>query len=748
MQTKSTAPGANARTSLLASLWRAFYACAVIAPLHAAERTEVAPAVTDSAAMSIADSTSAHAADGSPVLEMEDRTVRSHHRYHATGVSQSSSSLQGKALDRRRGLSLGDALQAMPGVTVVHTGSTLAKPAIRGLNGNRIVILNNGVRQEGQQWGSEHAPEIDPYLASKLTVIQGASSVRYGADALGGVVLVEPWPLREEPGFGGEFHLAGFTVNREGNISATIEGAPAWASDLSWRLQGTVKKGGDVATPEYNLDNTGIEEINQSAALGWQKPDMGLDLFYSRFQTKLGIFSGSHIGNVSDLQTAISRGRPERITDFSYEIDRPYQDVTHQFAKAHAYLATPMQGKLNFAYGLQDNLRAEYDHKPLNDAKAARNLPELEFEIMTHTADLSWDFHPQGRYDMALGMSGMSQFNTYTGRPFIPNFLNYSGGVFASLLQHGESMDFEGGVRYDTKWLKTYAREKGEVVTNAFDFNNASAMVGAVWRIADGLSGKLHVSTAFRPPGVNELFSAGLHHGAAAVEYGDPGLQPERAYDGTLSLQAKRERWSGECTVYRTAIRDFIYLSPEFPPTLTIRGAFPTFRYHQADASMWGGDAALRFTWWRRGGDWDYVGQASVLRARNEATGDYLILMPADRVTHGVEWSLPKWRRLHDLHLGGTVQTVWKQTHAPADSLDYAPPPPGYTLLGFTAGFQWNFGENASVQFEAEAENVLNTAYRDYTNRFRYYADDRGRNFALRVKIPFDRPSEDPRESM
>ena len=84
----------------------------------------------------------------------------------------------------------------------------MSKPAIRGMQGDRIVIMNNGVRQEGQQWGSEHAPEVDPYLASRLTVIKGASSVRYGANAMGGVVLVEPWPLPTAPGMAGEAHLA------------------------------------------------------------------------------------------------------------------------------------------------------------------------------------------------------------------------------------------------------------------------------------------------------------------------------------------------------------------------------------------------------------------------------------------------------------------------------------------------------------------------------------------------------------
>jgi len=713
------------RFSRFPGFWGLAFGISALSPLSAtAQRAYPGDAGTDSI-------------QEQPVLDLADQTVKMRHDGQAPSTSQSSSTLQGKALDRTRGLSLGDALQAMPGVTAVHTGSTLSKPAIRGLNGNRIVIINNGVRQEGQQWGSEHAPEVDPYLASRLTVIQGASSVRYGADALGGVVLIEPWPLRDEPGYSGEFNFAGFTNNREGDLSATVEGAPAWLPHTAWRLQGTVKKGGEASTANYSLDNTGLEEINHSAALGWQKPDLGLDVFYSRFQTKLGIFSGSHIGSVSDLEAAIQRKTPQRVTDFSYAIQRPYQEVEHQFVKARAYLATPMRGKVNLTYALQDNIRSEYDHKPLNDALAARNLPELEFEIMTHTADLTWDLHPHPDYDAGIGLVGMSQFNTYSGRPFIPNFLNYNGGAFATLFKHGHRFDFEGGLRYDYKYLRTYAREKGEVVSSAFEFENTSAMLGGIWHITEGYGAKLHLSTAFRPPGVNELFSAGLHHGAAAVEYGDPDLQPERAYDGTLGLQAKRERWNGEITVYRTYIEDFIYLTPEFPPTLTIRGAFPTFRYHQVNAAMWGGDAVLRYRLFRFFGDWDFLGQASLLRAQNDESGDGLALMPADRFTYGFEWSLSQWSKVQDLHFGFSLQTVLKQANAPADSLDYAPVPPGYTLLGMTAGFRWPLGDDRSVSVDLEIDNALNLAYRDYTNRFRYYADDLGRNVALRLKLPW-----------
>ena len=133
--------------------------------------------------------------------------------------------LKGRQLLSTRGASLGESLQKIAGVTVLQTGNNIYKPVIQGLHSSRVLILNNGIRQEGQQWGSEHAPEIDPYVANRLTVIKGAASVRYGGDAIGGVVLVEPRLLQYRKDLSGEVNVAAFSNNRQGVISALIESA-------------------------------------------------------------------------------------------------------------------------------------------------------------------------------------------------------------------------------------------------------------------------------------------------------------------------------------------------------------------------------------------------------------------------------------------------------------------------------------------------------------------------------------------
>jgi iron complex outermembrane receptor protein len=195
-------------------------------------------------------------------------------------------------------------------------------------------------------------------------------------------------------------------------------------------------------------------------------------------------------------------------------------------------------------------------------------------------------------------------------------------------------------------------------------------------------------------------------------------------------------RFRGEASFYYNYIRDFIYLAPALPPTLTIRGAFPTFNYRQTDASFKGADLSLRFG---LGYGISYAAKGSFLRAYNESAGEYLILIPADRMENGLEWDHPEWKKLRDLHVGISVQSVFKQTHSAPDSQDYSPPPAGYALIHARLGFSLPL-KNSSVNLDLEASNLLDARYRDYSNRFRYFADDTGRNIALRLKVPFEIP--------
>ncbi|PIZ06018.1 MAG: TonB-dependent receptor, partial [Flavobacteriales bacterium CG_4_10_14_0_8_um_filter_32_5] len=154
--------------------------------------------------------------------------------------------LSPEELSKTRGRTLGESMKELTGVTTFTTGNSISKPVIHGMHSDRILILNNGIRQEGQQWGSEHAPEIDPFIANKLSVVKGAQSVRYGANAIGGVVLVEPADLPDSSGINDEINAIGSSNGQQGVSSAMLEGKSNKLLGIAWRMQGSLKKSGNV----------------------------------------------------------------------------------------------------------------------------------------------------------------------------------------------------------------------------------------------------------------------------------------------------------------------------------------------------------------------------------------------------------------------------------------------------------------------------------------------------------------------
>ena len=639
-----------------------------------------------------------------------------------------------RELDQTRGQSLGDALKIVTGVNTIQTGSNISKPVIHGMHSNRILILNNGIRQEGQQWGSEHAPEIDPFIANKITIVKGASSVRYGSDAIAGVILLEPNKLRDSAGINAEINLIGMSNGRAGIASGIIEQNFKKLPALSWRLQGTFKKSGNIQTPNYYLNNTGVEEYNFSAATGWKKKKYGLEFFYSQFNTTLGIFSGSHIGNVTDLYAAIARDEPLEQGMFSYKIDRPSQHIEHELTKIKFYLFTGDIGKINFTYARQYNLRYEYDkHKPRNDSIAALNKPELSFEITTHSGDIMWEHFSVKKFTGTVGISGMKQANTYSGRYFSPYYWNYSAGAYWIERYTKKNFILELGIRYDYRWLQVFKYEKNILISPIHEYENLSGTIGAIYKVTDKLSINLTASNAWRSPAVNELYSNGIHHGAATYEIGDSQLEKETAYSVNGNIKYNSEKIHFEVEVYHNLIDNFIYLQPTIPATVTIHGAFPTFKYTQVNASFTGTDAQINYFILPK---LLITGKASILRAYNKTIDDWLIQMPPDKFVAELTYNIKSFNKLKENYL--TINTEYnnKQWRVPANS-DYLNPPKAFTLINLEVGSTLYFKKQA-VQVGLSCNNLMNTSYRNYMNRFRYYSDEMGRNITLRIKIPLN----------
>lgn len=647
-----------------------------------------------------------------------------------TATSQSVIVMTPQEVDRHRGQTLGKALESITGVTVLTTGPSIAKPVLRGLHSQRVRVLNAGVPQEGQQWGGEHAPEIDPFAPARIEVLKGVAGVEYGAGAIGGVIRLEPREMRTSPGIGGEVSLNGFMNNRQAAGSALVEGGPGLLGGLTWRLQASGRQAGNSSAPEYVIGNSGFREFDGSTAFGYTLADLTLTAYYSHFGTELGIYRGSHLGNLDDLNRAIDAGRPLQEYPFTYEIQPPKQVITHDLWSVHASYPVRGVGEFEMQYGWQSNGREEYDGHARSRGRA-----NFDLTLTTYSADVKLRHAPIGGLFGTVGVSGMRQGNVGQGLSFlIPNFRSYTGGAYMLETFTEGVWTLSAGGRVDMQSLQVYAYPSRSIPNATHEYTSASGAAGVIWQFQPEWSLNLNLGTGWRPPSVNELYSYGVHHGTAQFEIGDPGLTPERSVSADVTFKHRSESSLAEISLYVNRMDDFIFAFPSLQPTLTLRGIFPTMIYRQSDVLMTGADLSYEtdLTDDLRGG-----ASLSVVRGDDMAADQPLFQMPSDRVRLWLHYHLPRHLGLEEAYVEVTGTGVARQTRVPPNA-DYTPAPPGYALYDIEYGGEFVMGPHM-VRFNISVQNMFNTAYRDYLSRFRYFIDNPGRDIVVRIHIPFGR---------
>lgn len=684
-----------------------------------------------------------------------------------TEHSHNTSTLGEKELSEAAGKSLGESLKDLPGVSTIQSGPGIFKPVIHGVHSQRVLILNHGIRQEGQQWGAEHAPEIDPFIASDITVIKDASSIKYGTDALGGVVVVNPPVLPESNVLGGTFQTVLQSNGRSGTASGMLEGGIRGHDGWGWRIQGTGKRAGDFHAPDYNLTNTGVKEVNYSAAAGYHHEQGGVEIFFSHFSTSLGILKGASISTLGELIAAMENEPPRYTENFSYSINEPRQEVSHNLVKVNGHVKTK-KGDLRMQYGFQNNHRKEFDIRK----GSLSGIPSINLQLNSHTLETEFETSRSGKRSLCVGLTGMIQDNRNipgTRRiAFIPNFVSLSGGAFGIWKLFLNRWVVDLGGRYDYRDYQASGFDfKNSLYRSNFSFHNASATAGATFLPENESVFSSNLSSAWRPPHVAELYSIGTHQSAAAIEFGlllndstnevmdieDVSFDVEQAVKWVNTYEKKWARFRAQVTAYGNYIFNYIYLKPA-GVTETLRGVFPALRYTQTDALFLGVDLS---------GDWQVhpavriSPKATMLRASDARNDDYLVFIPSNRFETTVRFEKPEGLGVKKWYAESKVKYTARQHRAPrvvtireiADArqqngdplednrnFDFARAPDGYWLWNVSAGFSVPAKE-ARIDFRASAENVLNTSYREYSNRFRYYADDLGRNLIVSVKCIF-----------
>ena len=657
--------------------------------------------------------------------------------------------------------SIGDLSEELTGVTLLKTGTNVSKPIVHGLHSNRVLLVNDGVRHGYQAWGEEHGPEIDPSKVDLIEIIKGAGTVKYGPDALGGVILYNSKRPTLNEKINGSIGSSYQTNGKAGTAQLDLgQGFDRFA----WSLGGHGIYQGDLQAPNYNLSNTGKREYGISFNTLLHQPAFDLEVSGSYFDQQIGILRASIVGNLADLDTAINRNQPDIVWPFTYGLQSPEQDIEHALLKTNFTL---YQGNhiLKVQYGIQRNFRQEFDVRrgELNDR------PVIKLKLWTHTFDAEWIQPAKGKWQGNSGIQFLYQNSNNLPEEsnrvnFIPGYDVFNAGAYTVQSYEINNGLVEMGLRFDFQSLQVSdsIQRYGFVYSNEVNFSNATYTVGFRKQIDEGLSLYSNVGYAWRPPNVAELYSFGyrysrFQYGLWRYDFDNPDLlsptPPDTVFDASLrtvnpergikviaGLEMRKRKVTADFILYFNQINDYIFLRPH-GITRHRAGLFPYMIYDQTDAIFYGTDWDIRY---KHNKQFTSEFKASYVHAKSVERDQALLEIPPLNLQYQLGFKKGPWN--YEVNLSYTAE----QWNAPpvidpgevndgnlevdrdSDIFDFMAPPSGYLLLGSNISYQtsnWNISLNA--------DNLLNTSYRLYTDRLRYFADAPGRNLTFAIGYSF-----------
>jgi iron complex outermembrane receptor protein len=658
--------------------------------------------------------------------------------------------------------SLAAILENQQGVSLASTGTNIQLPIIHGLYGNRIMILNNGLKHGFQNWGRGHAPEIDASSAYKITVVKGAAGVRFGPEALGGAVLVESDPLHlQKPMY--VLLGSGFQTNGKGyNLRfGTGKGGENW----SYFVNGNFTKIGDRNTPKYMLTNTGKDDINIGFGTRYYTKKWDFKLRYSLTNQNLGLLRASFTNSPTAIVQAFNSEQPNPAytQQFSYIINEPNQLVQHHLAKAEVKWKYSEHANLTLIIGKQLNNRQEFD------VRRNSHLPIIDLSLYTNDYQLEWEHPDWFGIDGLMGMQYFHQDNDNnpgTGTTaYIPNYNSRRYSLFIVESKKFHHNLFEVGVRGDLESNKIIGREVNQdLFKDDYMLMNLTSSIGYVRNFGKSNSFRTNIGTAWRAPNMAELYSYGQNGFKSSfgllryyfnnasvksdqvIKMADSGIEPEKGVKFINELNINKKKHSHVLTGYAHYLQNYIF---ERPYTLigTFRGPQTVFLFDQADVFFTGIDYSWNADWTKQ---LEGTFGCSYLWSRNISDSEPTINQPPVTLNYKIDWSHKLWKfTKSNLTLRSFYR--FKQFQAPravtldqiieggvditpeSQIFDFKSAPEGYFMINLSWLFEWK-----AISGGVTINNLLNTSYRDYLNSMRYFADAPGTNVLVNLNYKFN----------
>ena len=691
-----------------------------------------------------------------------------------TGVSQATelrrSPIPTVVVDRTRlnqtsATNIVEALAHTPGINLISTGPAIGKPVIRGLGYTRVITLNNGAKQEGQQWGDEHGIEIDEFSIDRAEVIKGPGSLLYGSDAMAGVInFLAPDPIAEGHITGGV--AANYqTNNRQQGYSLFNAGN---LDGLNWMVRGSTKVAGDYRN-RYDgpVFNSGFREYDGNGYVGLNKSWGYSHATFSSFNQQIGFQDGTRDSLTGRFLRGVAVGgavdtRPAADADLrGYTIYSPYQRINHlRFGMDNNFVIGDQGGRLTLQVNYQQSRRREFGNVLLPDQEG------LHFLLRTMDYNVRYFLPEKAGFTTTVGVGGMQQQNQNRGIEFlIPAYQLSDVGAFALTKRSVGKLDLSGGLRYDVRTITANQLLLGPddlpAATGATKFpgfqstfSNYSGSLGGAFNATDRLTFKANVSRGFRSPNIAELGSNGQHGGTIRYEIGDPNLVAETSLQLDAGVSFVSDHVSLSVDAFQNRISNYVFPRRLLNTTgqadsISTLGT-GVFKYGQGDARLYGGEVSVDVH--PHPLDWlHFENSFSMVRAEqlNQPTGEkYLPFIPADRLQSELRVNFRQVRgtRLGNLYARATVEYTFAQDRF-FSAFNTETGTPGYTLVNAGVGTDVHNAKGATLaSVFLTGNNLFDVGYQSHLSRLKYadfnYANGRsgifnmGRNFGLKLVVP------------
>ena len=644
----------------------------------------------------------------------------------------------------------------IPGVNAVTTGSAVSKPFIRGLGYNRVVTINDGVRQEGQQWGDEHGIEIDDYSVQRIEVLKGPASLIYGSDALAGVInILSLNPVPE--GIIKANLLSEYQTNNRlrgfyGGIGGTKNG-------FSFNAYGSYKGASDY---ENKYDGPVFNSKFYNSAFGGMLGYRGTwgysNLDVTNFDQRLGIVEGERDDITGQFIKPIAGGGDAIATEEDFKKIKPlipFQHIRH-FKINSENRFNINRNSLDLVLGFQRNQRQEFADP--DDV----NIPEVWFDLKTVNYAFKFNFPYKDNWRTSIGISGMVQTNKNRAEEaLIPNYNLLDAGGFVFTQYQKDKLTLSGGLRFDNRHINSKELMEGpDIKFEAFtkNFSNVSGSAGVSYEPQKEITLKLNIARGFRSPNLAELASNGAHEGTFRYEIGDVSLKSETSFQVDVGFETNTEHITMSAGAFYNNINNFIFyrkvlnsaggdsiiIDPGTGDNLTV------FKFTSEDARL----AGFEFNMDIHPHPLDWLHFENTLsftnaRFKNMIDGSQNVpLIPAARYIAELRGNfLPKGKTFRNVYLSFESDYTFKQ-NKPFTGYNTETATGSYWLVNASAGTDIVSKGKTVFSIHLSGMNLGEVAYQNHLSRLKYAATNNatgregvfnvGRNFGIKINVPLD----------